>query len=167
MELLDQAVNYIEETEHLKKSIRIAIVGRLKFRRGFLHAIALESSLARQQHTAIWSSCLALLSELTKSQEYGTPVPTCFSAKIQRRLASTVPPRPLISTSITDAHDYVKRLLEDGIAAGYVLDCRTGSQITVNNCPSVPIIRMLSLYRTLRLYSNLGNRSHRPTYAAY
>ncbi|MCJ1249982.1 hypothetical protein MMC30_007208 [Trapelia coarctata] len=130
IKLLEQAISFVNEIESLKRSIREAIVCRLEFRKGFLNAVGLEAKLAKQKHTSIWRSCLDLLSDLTKSGELGTSILECFSSKIQRRLASTVPPRPLISTSIGDAHHYLQILLNDGIAARDVLECSTGSQIT-------------------------------------
>ena len=138
--LLDQAIIFVENNESLNTAVREAIFSRLKFRKGFLHAVASEETVAKQKHMSLWSSCLALLSEMLMSKEYGTLVPSCFSSKIQRRLASTVPPRPLVSISIADAHSYLRKLFEDGIAAGHVLECNTGSQITVNSSFQVPIV---------------------------
>ena len=132
--LLDQAIVLIENySETLADHQPEAIICRLKFRKAFLSAVALAGKSLKSEHLGFWKFGLKYLPDLLRSSQYGTEVPMCFSAKkIQRRLASTVPPRPLIQISFKDAHDFLKRLFEDAIDVERVLECNRGSQLNVS-----------------------------------
>ena len=52
----------------------------------------------------------------------GKAVDEAFSLKIQRRLASTVPPRPMVKISPEDAIKHLKRFFHDAIDAQQILD---------------------------------------------
>lgn len=49
-------------------------------------------------------------------------MPDAFSLKIQRKLASTVPPRPMVTISSDDALAHLKRLCQDAIDMQQMLD---------------------------------------------
>ena len=54
------------------------------------------------------------LKRVTKTSEIGVPVPESFNVRLlQRKLASTVPPRPIVTLSLETAFDYLKRLCQD------------------------------------------------------
>lgn len=69
-------------------------------------------------------SCLSSLNRLSESVSLGQPVPEAFSLKIQRRLASTVPPRPIVHISAEDALVHLKRLCQDAIDMQEMMDYR-------------------------------------------
>ncbi|KAL2759451.1 hypothetical protein ACRALDRAFT_1074260 [Sodiomyces alcalophilus JCM 7366] len=75
---------------------------------------------------ALWQGpcreALATLDSIKETHSLGTPVPAAFSAKLQRRLASTMPPRPIVHLSFDDATGHLLRLLRDGIETANVLD---------------------------------------------
>ena len=132
--LVDQAIALIENyPDTLADHLREAIICRLKFRKAFLGAVKLAGKSLKPEHLGFWKIGLKYLPDLLCSSGSGIEVPTCFSAKkIQRRLASTVPPRPLIRICFKDAHDFLKRLFEDAIDVGRILECDRGSQINVS-----------------------------------
>jgi hypothetical protein len=71
------------------------------------------------------------LSGITETVAHGTPVPEAFSLKIQRRLASTVPPRPIVHISPEDALAHLKRLCQDAIDMQQMLDYKGPSNFKV------------------------------------
>ena len=107
-------------------------MNRLRFRHAFLNAVALDRDVAnqRKQNTS-WGKCYNLISKLTQSYDIGIQVEEAFSVKIQRRLASTVPPRPIVNISFSDAAEHMRRLCEDGKEVGSVFECKGGTNILV------------------------------------
>lgn len=61
-----------------------------------------------------WSDGLPVLAQLNKTHGLGQPVEEAFSAKLQRKLASTMPPRPIVQLSFNDALGHFTRLFQDG-----------------------------------------------------
>jgi hypothetical protein len=115
-DLLDEAVSWTEAAaDALDQDLRDAITSRLIFRREFLLALGHDIDILQNKSTGYFSSCLSQLSSLTKSVTLGKPVPDAFSVKIQRRLASTVPPRPMVKISFEDALAHLRRLCRDAI----------------------------------------------------
>jgi hypothetical protein len=60
-----------------------------------------------------WLPVNSTLQSIHSTHSLGTPVPTAFSPKIQRKLASTVPPRPIVELEFKDAYDKWKQLSID------------------------------------------------------
>lgn len=71
---------------------------------------------------SLWSEAAARVDPIKASSSLGKPVPAAFSVKIQRRLASTMPPRPIVQLSFDDAIGHFTRLLQNGIDVIDVLD---------------------------------------------
>jgi hypothetical protein len=63
----------------------------------------------------------------------GSPVPDSFSAKLQRKLASTAPPRPIVQLSFEDAWGHMTRLFKDALEAVDVLNYTNSLCLTVRN----------------------------------
>jgi hypothetical protein len=115
-DLLDEAVSWTEATgDALDQNLRDAITSRLIFRREFLLALAHDVDILQNKSAGYFASCLSQLPSLTKSVSLGKPVSDAFSVKIQRRLASTVPPRPMVKISFEDALAHLRRLCRDAI----------------------------------------------------
>jgi hypothetical protein len=60
-----------------------------------------------------WPSILSHLPEITATHHLGKPVPDSFSTKIQRKLASTVPPRPIVDLAFSSATEKLQQLCTD------------------------------------------------------
>lgn len=77
-----------------------------------------EPEKARQP----WKEGIVMLPGLKASHHLVKPVDESFSAKLQRKLASTVPPRPIVELSFDDAFGHLTRLFADGLEVIGVLD---------------------------------------------
>jgi hypothetical protein len=92
-------------------SIKSAIVARLEFRKAFLAALDLDLPLTLLEKC--WPPVFSHLTKVNATHQLGKPVPSSFSTKIQRRLASTVPPRPIVELDFKDAFEKLKQLCLD------------------------------------------------------
>ncbi|KAI1869043.1 uncharacterized protein JN550_006030 [Neoarthrinium moseri] len=100
----------------LSKEVREALDLRLEFRVAFLRAMELVS-LRKANPESLktpWIMMDGLLEHLKKQHPLGTPVPEAFSTKIQRSLASTMPPRPIVQLTFDDTYSHFKRMAQDG-----------------------------------------------------
>jgi hypothetical protein len=75
----------------------------------------------------------SILEPIKKSHALGISVPEAFSTKIQRRLASTMPPRPIVQLSFEEAYTHFKRLFVDGQEVADVLDFTDPQTILVSS----------------------------------
>ena len=131
-DLLDRAIWLMEaKKDLLAEHIYEALTCRLSFRQHFLRAVASDLCISREDHALTWQICSSALSSLLDSSKEGTPISESFSTKIQHRLASTVPPRPIMMNNLQDTHDYLQRFFKDAGEAGGIFDCLNGSQVAV------------------------------------
>ncbi|KAI1099097.1 Mak10-domain-containing protein [Jackrogersella minutella] len=99
------------------KEISAALDLRLELRMAFLRAIDL-SSLRKNNPDSLkmpWIQMSGLIEHIQKQHILGKPVPEAFSTKLQRRMASTMPPRPMVQPSFEESYDNFKRLFQDGV----------------------------------------------------
>jgi hypothetical protein len=61
-----------------------------------------------------WEEAIALLPQIISTHALGKPVEDAFSTKLQRKLASTMPPRPIVQLKFDDAFSHLSRLFKDG-----------------------------------------------------
>ncbi|KAM4059971.1 mak10 subunit, natC n(alpha)-terminal acetyltransferase domain-containing protein [Hirsutella rhossiliensis] len=93
-----------------------ALISRLRLRHVFLAAAECPQHMNDPQRARIpWAEALNLLPKLWSSHRLGKPVEEAFSAKLQRKLASTMPPRPIVELGFEDAFRHLSRLFEDGL----------------------------------------------------
>ncbi|KAF6819915.1 N-alpha-acetyltransferase 35, NatC auxiliary subunit [Colletotrichum sojae] len=69
-----------------------------------------------------WTEARDMLPRIKSSHALSKPVSDAFSAKIQRKLASTMPPRPIVEMSFDDAFGNLTRMLSDGVEVVNVLE---------------------------------------------
>jgi hypothetical protein len=79
----------------------------------------------------VWEELSRTLPELKTSHQLGKPVPESFSIKLQRKLASTVPPRPMVNVSFEDAFEHLERLCQDGVTASEVMNYHDSHSLMV------------------------------------
>lgn len=92
-----------------------ALSSRLKLRDVFLSAAECPEHVDRPDLARRpWDQGLALLPTIKSTHALGKPVDEAFSAKLQRKLASTIPPRPIVQLSFDDAFGHLTRLFQDG-----------------------------------------------------
>ena len=95
----------------MKDGLRSALRSRLQFRQDFLRALDLDHPL--EQMSASWSPVFSGLPAIKDTYQLGKSVPGAFSTKMQRRLASTVPPRPIVEFEFKEALDLLEHLCID------------------------------------------------------
>ncbi|EFR00787.1 hypothetical protein MGYG_03791 [Nannizzia gypsea CBS 118893] len=123
IDVLDNAIEWINhETRPIDETLRVALLNRLSFRRHILEYLSLDLVLSQSHSTTSLSSTLGQIDLIQKSLHLGKPVEDAFSGKIQRRLASTVPPRPIIKIEAQEAISYLKRFCQDAIDLQEILD---------------------------------------------
>jgi N-alpha-acetyltransferase 35, NatC auxiliary subunit len=82
----------------------------------------------------MWADLQILLPGLKSTTKLGKPVPASFSVKLQRKLASTVPPRPIVQVGQEAAFDQLERLCRDGAVAVEVLKYYDSHSLMVSHC---------------------------------
>ncbi|KAK5660650.1 hypothetical protein OQA88_12014 [Cercophora sp. LCS_1] len=109
-----------------------ALCFRLELRTAFLRAIELSELRSNPESLSLpWSQMKAIWEPINQSRHLGTPVPEAFSTKIQRRLASTMPPRPIVQPSFEETYEHFRKLFVDGTEVLKVLNY-TDSQSLLN-----------------------------------
>ncbi|XDG02792.1 hypothetical protein ABKA04_002407 [Annulohypoxylon sp. FPYF3050] len=104
-------------SNEVPKEVSAALELRLELRIAFLRAIDL-ASLRRNNPDSLkmpWTQMSGLIEHIKRQHELGKPVPEAFSTKLQRRLASTMPPRPMVQPSFEESYGHFKRLFQDGV----------------------------------------------------
>ncbi|KZF20686.1 putative amino-acid N-acetyltransferase subunit Mak10 [Xylona heveae TC161] len=128
--LLEEAISWTASQKgSIGDELYDALQSRLKFRAHFLRAIAFDLQLLKERSNPYWQQCLELLPSVQGSHGIGKPIPESFSIKIQRKLTSTVPPRPIVNISSDDAFPYLKRLCQDGSDITRMLDCQGANNV--------------------------------------
>ncbi|KAH7073635.1 amino-acid N-acetyltransferas-like protein subunit Mak10 [Paraphoma chrysanthemicola] len=109
---LDAAMEVMEDTDlEMNDALRSAITSRLEFRKDFLRALDLDLPLDHISYS--WPPVLKGIHTLKATHQLGQPVPGAFSTKMQRRLASTVPPRPIVELEFKDALEKLQQIVDD------------------------------------------------------
>ncbi|KAK4215009.1 N-alpha-acetyltransferase 35, NatC auxiliary subunit [Rhypophila decipiens] len=89
---------------------------RLGLRTAFLRTIELSELRSNPDSLSLpWHHMQGVWEQIHNSRQLGTPVPEAFSPKIQRKLASTMPPRPIVQLSFEETSDHFRKLIKDGI----------------------------------------------------
>ncbi|KAL8983209.1 MAG: hypothetical protein Q9205_002485 [Flavoplaca limonia] len=120
--LLHDAMKFTEQQPRLDEALRRAILARLTLRQQILRAMELELILEKDNCIQLWKNCMGLLPEIHQTQRLGTPVKEAFSVKMQRKLTSSVPPRPMVEITFEDAHEFLSNLCRDAADVYHVLD---------------------------------------------
>lgn len=116
----------------LAAGVADALCFRLELRTAFLRAIELSELRSNPESLSLpWVQMQAVWEPINKSRNLSTPVPEAFSTKIQRRLASTVPPRPIVQPSFEETYEHFKRLFRDGIDVLEVLNYADSQSLLV------------------------------------
>ncbi|KAL6172532.1 N-alpha-acetyltransferase [Exserohilum turcicum] len=109
---LDAGVEILDDPDlELNDALRKAISSRLELRKDFLRALDLDLPL--DQISFSWPPILDSIHTLKSTHQLGKTVPGAFSPKMQRRLASTVPPRPIVELDFKDALEKLQQMAVD------------------------------------------------------
>lgn len=141
--LLDQAVAWVDAQNEIDHKLRDALRCRLLFRRKFLSALDQDLEVIETRSTEDFASSSSHLVTLSETASLGKVVPAAFSMKIQRKLASTVPPRPIVNIDHESAIAHAKRICQDAIDMQQMLDYHGPSNFKVrpgNFLPWLPLL---------------------------
>jgi hypothetical protein len=121
LKLLGDTQNLLYSSQEMEPGVKKALSCRLIFRAQFLRIVEMADSRTSSNIKELWIGLLATLPDLKASTQLGKAVPSSFSVKIQRKLASTVPPRPIVLVSQEAAFDHLERLCRDASVVVEVL----------------------------------------------
>ena len=136
-----------------------ALDHRLQLRLRFLTALEVDSQGRKSRNSVDYRACAALLETFRESSGEGVSVPGSFSPKIQKRLASSVPPRPLISIPLAEAIDTFQRLCHDAADIEQLLALRQNGSFltgisTFMNRANLPSIYIRALLQSMFFHDN-------------
>lgn len=124
--------------DQVSHDILQGLSARLKLRRIFLEAAESpenKGDFAKAQ--APWIEAADILPVIENTHALAKDVDEAFSAKLQRKLASTMPPRPIVQIDFKEAFGHLSRMFEDGGEVVNVLKY-TDSQCLLVMLSSVP-----------------------------
>lgn len=126
---IEDAMAYVtEETNSTDRPLKDALLKRLELRNMLLSAVQLDGFL--DHHRArLWEGCLELLPMLSQTNKLGVPLENSYSIKVQRKLASSVPPRPIVKISFDEALTRLSEICENGRDAYRILDAHAGIRL--------------------------------------
>ncbi|RAL61572.1 hypothetical protein DID88_009611 [Monilinia fructigena] len=114
--------HFIEiSSKDLPDDMKEALTARLTFRHKFLKTVEVADSRSSDAKM-YWREMLLLIPDLRSSSKLAKSAPQSFSVKLQRKLASTVPPRPIVDLSQQSAYEHLERICKDGEVAVDILD---------------------------------------------
>ncbi|EGZ69947.1 Mak10-domain-containing protein [Neurospora tetrasperma FGSC 2509] len=100
-----------------------ALSFRLELRSAFLRALELIEDRGSPDSLQIpWCQMHSVWEAILKLPGLAKEVPEAFSTKLQRKLASSMPPRPIVTLSFDEAAKHFKKLCSDAIDAIKILD---------------------------------------------
>jgi N-alpha-acetyltransferase 35, NatC auxiliary subunit len=140
LELLDNAIEELEQVKTSSESkILEAITTRLKFRKCFLEALVFDAEIVSSPastpgspYESRWEAVIGLLPSILNTHDLGKEVKESFSLKLQRKLASTVPPRPMVELAFDVAYAHMERLAKDGNNAVKILEYKSPNNMLVS-----------------------------------
>ncbi|KAJ6786420.1 hypothetical protein PWT90_04042 [Aphanocladium album] len=155
--------------EKVPEEILQGLSARLSLRRIFLEAAESpenKSDFAKAQ--APWIEGVEILPVIEKTHSLAKDVDEAFSAKLQRKLASTMPPRPIVQLDFKEAFSHLSRMFEDGREVVNVLkytdsQCLLTFVSTFQAKKPQPLVYVRTLLQTLVFddMTILGNMSIR------
>lgn len=140
----------------------MALESRLQLRLRFLDAVDLSSirNDTSQAPKLPWVQMKRLIDDIENQHVLGKPVPEAFSTKLQRRLASTMPPRPMVKLSFEECMTHFKRLVQNGNEVIDVLQYKDPQSLLVCFLAYLPVSTELTSRRILCSCSKPRNLSH-------
>ncbi|KAF7942693.1 uncharacterized protein EAE97_006147 [Botrytis byssoidea] len=121
LRFMKETVELILQAQSIAKDMKKALSTRLNFRQAFLKTVNTVESRSQDAKES-WRETHSFISDLASTGKLAKPVPQSFSVKLQRKLASTVPPRPIVVVGQESAYEHLERMCKDGEIAVDILD---------------------------------------------
>ncbi|KAK4580526.1 N-alpha-acetyltransferase, non-catalitic subunit [Recurvomyces mirabilis] len=104
-----EAMNWLS-TSDIRKDVRDALSARLDFIWTYVSLLTNDLS--------DWQDLINVLDTIKATHHLAVPIPEAFSDKVQRQLASSTPPRPMMQVSWDSACQKWREMCDDIVAAG-------------------------------------------------
>ncbi|GAB7353021.1 hypothetical protein MBLNU459_g3577t2 [Dothideomycetes sp. NU459] len=114
--MLEESLETLEQLD-IPDNIREAVKARVQLRADMLKALRFGGASDAAEKPHLWKAALQTASAVNDTTSLGTEVPTVFSERVQRHLASNTPPRCMIKISWKETYPKLKQLCEDNIEA--------------------------------------------------
>lgn len=133
--MLDALLLLKDLRKSLPEGVAGALEGRLELRLKFLEAMAASQDTSNVGGIkAAWSEANSAFKNLEGCLGVPTTqVEESFDAKIQQKLASTMPPRPIVNLSRDDALGHLGRLFEDNLQSADVVEYSDPESLLVSH----------------------------------
>ncbi|KIW99425.1 uncharacterized protein Z518_11413 [Rhinocladiella mackenziei CBS 650.93] len=130
VKLVQNACLWVHNSE-MSSSLKDALIARLNGRISLVQLLECCAQKERPE-TKNLDESIALLRQIESSTAIGKPPgEEPFTLKIQRRLASSVPPRPMIVVEKEKAFTFLRQLVTDATTAFQVLDISSSGDLLV------------------------------------
>lgn len=110
--VLDDARALLEDSR-LEAIVLAALVQRLTFRKELLSAYQADLTGLLRRDLSAHNACLSLVRVMEQSHVLAVLPDGAFSLKIQRSLASSVPPRPMVNIAYAKTLEFLTKLFQD------------------------------------------------------
>ncbi|KAI5852246.1 Mak10 subunit, NatC N-terminal acetyltransferase-domain-containing protein [Tricharina praecox] len=111
--LLESALEWLDENKgapSLSEELATAMRNRLLLRKSLLENFSLGAEMYHEGVESTWTGCLELVAKVEKEHALAKEVPEAWSMSVQRKLASSVPPRSLVELPFEEAATTLKQL---------------------------------------------------------
>ena len=169
-ELLAHAFGTVASLDTARHSQEVleAILNRLEIRIRLLEAVQSPQHLKDQEKLREpWQEALLVLPSVEKTHSLGEPVEAAFSVKLQRKLASTMPPRAIAKIEFGEAFKHLSRLFHDGLELADVLKFSDSQSLFVSLRLNIKTTRCLTHARHSCEHSKRRSHSLWYTYAPF
>lgn len=99
--ILEEAQKRLGEANGISQDVRDALDDRLQFRSKYLNTLVEDGS-------TYWEDMKSSIESIKNSHNLATPVPDAFSEKVQRQLATSTPPRPMLQVGLHHERQQLK-----------------------------------------------------------
>lgn len=137
LDLLDSALVWLDaKKEELAPKVFEALKNRVSLRRSVLLGLSKEVGAYYNEpekggHSYTWVKSRELVELVQKTHEVGQPVAEAWSTSVQRKLASQVPPRPIVDIPFEQAMTMLKQLCDEMIDIPRILKFETANNMMV------------------------------------
>lgn len=140
--IVDDALTWLnnEKDTAISPEIKKALSQRLIFRREFLSGLDQDMDVLETRSIADFQASVPLVSQIEETMSLGKPIEEAFSLKLQRKLASTVPPRPIVKIERKEAMAHLRRLCQDAADVLQMLDYHGPYNLRVRSYKPVSFI---------------------------
>lgn len=157
--LLDNAQAWLEESQ-IGSDVATALNQRLILRQEMLSAYQNDATALVRRDSSAYSTCLALVQPMKETHSLAVSLEGSFTLKIQRTLASSVPPRPMVKVPFAETLEFLARLFQDAIDLTFLNDVRGNETLFHTICLFMSRRPQPAIYIRSLLQSLLHQNGH-------